>query len=197
MLYDPKIFIRDYGVPTSSVLVYSTTVQVALNAGEFLRNLIVNVVNPREATDGILLSGAAQVGGSDVLLLSGATGKLLLSDYSILRVEFHDVEILTGTFIDADAVAIDVEFHDAAVIRDLVLNADPLAIEASLNAGAVLRNLVVDPDPMGIEITLHDVEVFVLRHLLLSGAAQVSGTDRLLLSGAAQVSGTDSILLSE
>ena len=147
--------------------------------------------------DGILLSGDAQIGGTDVLLLSGLDGKVLLSDQFIIRVQLHDAEFLTGVFIDSDAALLEVDTYPAIFERNLLVRGGLLTADATLNPADVLRDLVVDATGPEIEVTLHDVEIIVVSYILLSGDAQVSGTDKLLLSGDAQVSGTDFLIISE
>lgn len=130
-MYDPKIYIRDYGSPTYSTLVHTAPLTVTLNPVETFRELIVEVESELQGSDRLLLSGDAQVTGTDVLLLSGTMGALLLSAATLTRVTFNDI---------------------------------------------------------GVD---------VMSRLRLSGDAQATGYDLLLLSGDAQISGSDALLLSE
>lgn len=196
-MYNPKIYIRGYGNPTDSVLVHSAPIEVDLLDAELVRNLIVNAENPfGSGIDGLLVSGDAQVGGNDVLLLSGSSGKLLLSSVSLLHVMFHDVEIVTGRFIEPDHFDVDVVLHDVDLQRRLVVTADVGIIDVNFAPADVLRDLLVAPTSATTTIVFHDVEIVTTSAFLLSGDAQ-SGLDFLLLSGDAQTTGSDVLLISE
>jgi hypothetical protein len=194
MGYDPKIYIRDYGVPDRGYLVYAAHVAVEFNQTDYLRDLLVRIDDVVGGSAGILLSGDAQ-SGSDVLLLSGAEGKLFLSSPStIMRIITYDIEFLTGVFFEPDTMGLVVAGQDIDWLRDLVSSVAPTTIDVAFRNASFLRDLLVAPDSEAATVTFSDIEFIVSSSLILSGDAQTGG-DALLLSGDAQT-GSDVLLLS-
>lgn len=103
--YDPKIYIRDYGTPTRRILWGVAKVSVSFGVLALKRALVMRIENRLAGEPGLLLSGDAQVTGNDVLLLSGAGGRLVLSTDSNVRVRLNDVRFQTfpGLLLSGDA----------------------------------------------------------------------------------------------
>lgn len=93
-MYNPKIYIRDYGIPTRRMLAFAGFFALFGPAIKMLRDLFFRIEKSEGGDFFLLLSGDMQ-SGSDVLSLSGVGNNLLLlSAYDHFRLYAPDVQLI-------------------------------------------------------------------------------------------------------
>lgn len=94
MTYDPKIFIRDYGTPTSRLLAFWGGFDIDGQTATLKRDLFLRTAGAEPGEQFTLLSGDEQSGG-DLLELSGAGNDLLvMATNNAFRVFGPDVDLI-------------------------------------------------------------------------------------------------------
>src|SRR5690349_14030419 len=92
-MYNPRIYIRDYGTPTLRMLVFSDSYSFNWSESDLKRGLVMHAENPTTGEDFLLLDGDMQ-NGSDVLDLSGTGNDLLvLTNDTVMRFFGSDVAL--------------------------------------------------------------------------------------------------------
>lgn len=194
-MYNPKIYIRDYGSPTLRMLAFWGSYLLTPSLVDMRRDLIVHADNPFTGDEFILLSGDMQ-SGSDVEALSGSGDDLLvITNPNTMRFFGTDVVLLYSNITAFPSWAYDLVGNDAGLKRNLITQFTTDVFAQTNNAAELLRSLPMTADIASFVSTFNDAVVSVDSYEAPIGDAQ-SGSDAMLLSGDAQ-SGTDFLRISQ
>lgn len=159
MLYDPKIYIRDYGAPTERMLAYwggfyLTGIDVALK-----RDLIMHAENPVVGEEFFLLSGDMNSGG-DTLDLSGqGNDRLVISDNVAIRVFGPDVTLIYSIIEPVTTGEYSLTGNDAGATRDLFARTESEPFDLTGIDAALKRDLIVHVTAGEFDLVGQDIGV--------------------------------------
>lgn len=126
-MYNPRIYIRDYGDPTRRVLAFSGVYALDFLPAELRRRLIMHAENSVVGEEFLLLSGDQQ-SGADLLDLSGSGNDLLvLSNPVAMRFYGSDVALQYSNVSEFPSWSYDLTFKDAELRRSLIMPAETSA----------------------------------------------------------------------
>jgi hypothetical protein len=159
MLYDPKIFIRDYGTPTKRFLAYWGGFDLNGVDAALKRHLIIHAENPVAGEEFVTLSGDMN-SGADTLDLSGiGNDRLVLANEVAIRVFGPDVTLIYSIIEPITAGAFVVATSDIGLTRDLFSRTGTGAYELGGEDAALKRDLLLHVEAGSIALTGVDVEI--------------------------------------
>lgn len=142
-MYNPKIYIRDYGSPDHRLLAFAGGYEFDFTDADLKRALIIHAENPVIGEEFLLLSGDQQ-SGADLLDLSGVGNDLLvLTNPVAMRWFGSDVALQYSNVSAFPSWAYELVLNDADLRRALIMVTEGAAFGWEGQAADLQRGLVV------------------------------------------------------
>lgn len=202
-MYNPRIYIRDYGSPTRRMLAFSGSYLFHWFNADFRRDLIMHAENPATGEEFMLLAGDMQA-GSDVIDLSGSGNDLLVltndtairffgSDVALQYSNIsgfpswsydlvgNDAELRRTLFFPVTVDTFALTYGSANLLRGVLMAADTGTYAMTASAATFTVGNILVAEPAAYALTVSDAEL--LRQLPMTAASASfawSGVDVLL-----------------
>jgi len=181
-MYNPKIYIRDYGVPDHRLLAFWGGYSLAAFDAGLLRDLIMHAENPFVGEEFLLLEGDEQSGVDTLDLTGTGNDRLVLSVSQAMRFYGSDANFQYSNISDFPSWAYEFTEYDAGLIRALFLRTEAVAFSETTQAAGLLRSLLMPAATRSYGMTTFAANL--TRSLIVEGmgaAFEVTASDADLL----------------